>query len=146
MSDIDGISWSESGESVGIVETSGARGVVVGLGLKTRSISTRVCQISRRAVHRVTAKRRAKARGIGDGDGAPVGGIQDSTGVVEGFEGPATGVDNGSDDLQILQSIDVGSRDPNGQVEDSGDRGHGRDDGDIGDEGEKGNTKGRGQH
>jgi len=49
----------------------------------------------------------ARASGISDDEGVLGEGVQDSTGVIEEFEGLVTGVDDGRCDLQVLQSINI---------------------------------------
>jgi len=58
-------------------------------------------------IYHGTIEQWARAGGIGDDEGVLGEGVQDSTGVVEEFEGLVTGVNNGRCDLQVLQSIDI---------------------------------------
>jgi len=92
--------------------------------------------------HLCTDEGRTRAKGIGDGEGILGEGVQDSTGIVEKFEGLVTGIGDGRGDLQVLQSVnvDVGGRGLEGQARGSrdGDR--------RGDQGDEGSMKGRGEH
>ena len=98
--------------------------------------------------HRGTVERHARARGIRDGEGILREGVQDSTGVVEEFEGLSASVGDCRDNLQILQSIGIGigGRGLDGQAGSSGDGGHSEDEDCIGGEGTEGGTDGRGEH
>lgn len=98
--------------------------------------------------HWGAAERKARARGIGDCEGVPGEGAQNSMGVIEEFEGLLTGVGDGRDDLQAVQpvDVDVGGGGLDSQAGGSGDRRYGRKDRGIGDKGDKGNKEGRGEH
>jgi len=93
-------------------------------------------------IHLCAGERWARTGGICDGEGVLGEGAQDSTGIVEEFEGLVTGVGDGRGDLQVLQSIDinVGSGGLEGQAGGGGD-GNRR-----GDEGDERSTEGRGEH
>jgi len=52
-------------------------------------------------------EQRARASGIGDDQGVLGEGAQDSTEVIEKFEGLVAGVDDGRYDIQVLQSVDI---------------------------------------
>ena len=93
-------------------------------------------------VYLCTRERRARASGIGDGEGVLGEGVQDTTGVVEEFEGLVTSVDDGRGDLEVLQPIDieVGGPGPDGQARGGG---YGKDTGGYGDEGDERSTEGR---
>ena len=105
-------------------------------------MSTQVYRITRRFIHLCAGEQWARARGIGDGERILREGVQDSTGIVEKFEGLVTGVGDGRGDLQVLQpiDIDVRGRGLEGQARDSGD-GNRR-----GDEDDERSTKGGGEH
>ena len=83
-----------------------------------------------------------RASSIGDAETVLREGVQDSTGVIEEFEGLVAGVDNGRGDLQVPQSIDFGA---GGRCLDSQARG-GRDGDYRGDEGDEESREGRGEH
>ena len=105
-------------------------------------MSEPVCQIARCVIHLGTFERRARASGISDAEGVLGEGVQNSTGIVEEFEGLVTGVDDGRGNLQVLQSIDF---DTGGRSLDRQTRGGG--DGDCrGDESDEGSAEGRGEH
>jgi len=103
-----------------------------------------ICQVNRRVIHPCADEGRARARGVSDGEGILGEGIQDSTGIVEKFEGLITGIGDGRGDLQVLQSVnvDVWGRGLEGQAWGSrdGDR-----KGDQGDEGSPGGREHRGE-
>ena len=52
-------------------------------------------------------ERRGRASGIGDDERVLGEGAQDTTGIVEEFEGLVTGVGDSRGDLQVLQPINV---------------------------------------
>jgi len=106
MCNIDGSTRSENGENAGVVKASGVCGAVADLEAETKSMSTGVCQATH-MVYLGAVEQWARARRISDNEGVLGEGVQDSTGVVEEFEGLATGVDNGRCNLQVLQSIDI---------------------------------------
>ena len=68
----------------------------------------RVYQVNKQVIHLGAIERRAKARGIGNGEGVLRKGVQDPTRIVEEFESYFAGVDDGSGDLQVFQSVDIG--------------------------------------
>ena len=142
MSDIDGSARVENGEDAGIIKACGIRGAVLGLGTEAESMSTRVCMANRRAIYHCTVEQWVRTSGISDVEGVPREGVQNTTRIIEEFEGLVAGVDDGRGDFQVLQSIDidVGGRDLNGQT------GVGRDGDHRGDDGDEGSTKGRGEH
>jgi len=106
MNDIDGSASSENGENAGVFKTSGICRVVVGLEAETESMS-RVVRQATRMIYLGTGEQWARANGIDDNEGVLGEGAQDSTGIVEEFEGLVTGVNNGCCDLQVFQSIDI---------------------------------------
>ena len=140
--DINGSTRSENGEDAGIVQAGGVRGTVLDLEVETENVSSQVCQVSRGRFYLCAGERWARTGGIGDGEGVLGEGAQNSTGVVEKFEGLVTGVGDGRGDLQVLQSIDidVGGGGLEGQA------GGSRDGDRRGDEGDERSTKGRGEH
>ena len=140
--DINKSTRSENGEEAGVIEAGGVRGTVLDLEAEAESISTYVCQVNRRVIHLCAGKRWARTRGIGNGEGVLGEGVQDSTGIVEEFEGLVTGVGDGRGDLQVLQPIDIGvwGRGLEGQAGGSGD------DDRRGDESDERSTKGGGEH
>ena len=83
-----------------------------------------------------------RASGIGDVEGVPGEGAQNTTRIVEEFKGPVAGVDDGRGDFQVLQSIyiDVGGRGLDGQT------GASRDGDCRGDDGDDRGAKGREEH
>ena len=129
MSDIDKGTRGENGKSAGIAEVSGVLGAVLDLEAEARNISTQVRQVTKRVIYLGTIELRARASGISDAEGVLGEGVQDSTGIVEKFEGLVTGVEDGRGDHQVLQSVDMGggSRGPDGQAWSSRD-GHRRGD------------------
>ena len=96
----------------------------------------------------MTGKRWVRAGGISDSERVLRERVQHSTGIVEEFEGPVTGVNDSRSDLEVIQFIDinVGGRRPDGQTGNGGDGRRSGDDRDIGDEDGEGSTKGRGEH
>lgn len=118
MNDINGISRSENDEYAEIIDASGACGAVVDLEPYAEDISTQVCHTNRHVVHLCTAERRARARGIGDGESVLREGVQDSTGIIEELEGLVTSVDDGRCDRQVLRSVAIegGDRGLDGQA------------------------------
>lgn len=116
--------------------------------MEIESVSALVCQVTRGAVHLGAIERRVKASGIGNGEGVLREGAQDSSGVVEEFDGLTAGVDDGCGDPQVLQpvDIDVGGRGLDGQAGDGRDGRGSRDCDRRGDEGDEESTKGRGEH
>jgi len=107
MSDIDGSTRSENGENAGVIKTSGVFGAVVDLEAETESMSAGVCQATRMIYHGAVKPWAAGASGVGDDEGVFGKGVQDSTGVVEEFEGLVASIDDGRCDLQVLQSVDI---------------------------------------
>jgi len=107
MSDIDGSTRSENDENAGVVKASGVSGTVVDLEAETESMSTGVCQVTRMIYRGAFKPWAARASEVGDNEGVPGKGVQDSLGVVEEFEGLVASVDDGRCDLQVLQSIDI---------------------------------------
>lgn len=105
-------------------------------------MSTHVSRVNRRVIYLGAIERRARASGTGDVEGALGEGAQDSTGIIEEFQGLGTGVGDGCGDHQVLQSIDLdaGGRGLDGQV------GGSRDDEDRGDKGDEESTEGIGEH
>jgi len=87
MSDIDGSTRSKNGENAGVVKASGVSGSVVDPG--------------------AVKPWAARASEVGDNEGVLGKGVQDSTGVVEEFEGLVASVHDGRCDLQVLHSIDI---------------------------------------
>ena len=87
-------------------------------------------------------ERRARTNGISNAEGVLREGVQDSTGIVEEFEGLVAGVDDGRGDPQVFQPVDigVGGRGPDGQA------GGGRDGNRRGDEDDERRAKGRRKH
>ena len=77
-----------------------------------------VWQVTRQVLYPGTNERRTRADGVGDAEGVLGEGVQDTTRIVEEFEGLVTGVDDGRDDPQVLQSVDIGAegRGPDGQT------------------------------
>ena len=99
-----------------------------------------VCRVTRRVMYLGAVEQRRRASGVGNTEGVPWEGVQDSPGIVEEFECLVTGVENCCGDLQVLQSvdIDVGGRGLDGQA-------GGSKDGDRrGDEDDEGSTEGAG--
>ena len=139
MSNIDGSARSENGESAGVIKASGVRGAELGL---EKSMSTRVCQVTKRAMYLGTFEHRARASTIGNAEGVLGEGVQNSTGIVEEFESLVTSVEDCRGDLQVLQSINV---DTGGQSLDRQAR-CGGDSDRRGDEGDEGSAEGRGEH
>ena len=118
MSDIDRSARSENGEKAGIIDASGVCGAKLDLKAGTESISTHFYRATRQVTYLGAIERRARASAIGDCEGVLGEGVQDSTRIVEEFEGLVTGVQDGHCDLQILQSVDlcVGGRGLDGQA------------------------------
>jgi len=103
MGNIDGSARSENGENAGVIKAGGVSWVVLGLGAEAKSMSTRVCQVwlDSCAIYLGTIERGARASGISDAETVLGEGVQDSTGLVEKFEGLVTGVGNSRGDLQV---------------------------------------------
>ena len=93
--------------------------------------------------HLCTAERQMGATGIGDGEGTLGEEVQDSTGIVEEFEGLTTGVDDGGSDLELLQFIDTDVRGRRLDGQTVGDGGNSGDCSRIGEEGSEGSMEGR---
>ena len=142
MSDIDGIARNENGENGGIIEAGSVFGAVLDLEAETESVSTRARQVTGHITHLCTGERGMRASGVSDTEAVPGERTQDTTRVVEEFEGLVTGISDGRGDLQVLQTIDldVGDRCLDGQARVSSD-GDGR-----GDESDEGSTERRGEH
>ena len=142
MSDVDGSTRIEKSENAGIIKASDVCGTVLDLEAVPEIVSGCICQTIRQVAYLGPIERWARASGVGDDKGVLREGAQDSTRIVEEFEGTVTGVGDGRCNLQVLQSIDVdvGGRGLEGQARDSGDRGHG------GDEGDKGSAEGVREH
>jgi len=87
MGDVDRSTRSENGENAGIIEAGGVFRAVLDLA---------------------TVEQGAGASGIGDTEGVLGEGVQDSTGIVEEFEGLVAGVGDDRGDLQVLQPVDLG--------------------------------------
>ena len=107
MSDADESARMENGKNAGIIEAGGVCRAIFDLEAGLESVSTDVPRVTRRVVHLGAVERRARAGGVGDGEGVCGEGVQDSTGIVEELEGLVTGVSDCRRDLQVLQSIDV---------------------------------------
>jgi len=107
MSDVDGSTRSDNGENTGVVKASGISGTVVDLEAETEGMSAGVYQVTRMIYHGTVKPWVARASGAGDNEGVLGKGVQDSTGVVEEFEGLVASVDDGRCDLQV--HIDAGS-------------------------------------
>jgi len=107
MSDVNGSTRRENGENTGVVKASGVSGTVVDLEAETEGMSAGVWQATRMIYHGAVKPWAARASGVGDDEGVFGKGVQDSTGVVEEFEGLVTGIDDGRCDLQVLQSVDI---------------------------------------
>lgn len=75
-------------------------------------MSTRVCRLSGRGIYHHPHERRARASGTSYSEGVRRVGAQDTTGIVEDFEGVVTGVGESRGDLDVSYpvDIDVGSR------------------------------------
>ena len=114
VSDVGVSARSEDGENAGITKASDVCGIVLDLEAGTESISARIFRAGRRAIYLSTAERGVRAGGICDDEAMFGEGAQDSTGIIEKFEGLIASVEDGHRDLQVLQSIDL----------DVGDRGH----------------------
>ena len=114
VGNVGGSAGSENGESTGIIEASGVCETVLDLEAGTDSISARIFRAGRRAIYLSTAERGVRASGICDDEAMFGEGAQDSTGIIEKFEGLIASVEDGHRDLQVLQSVDL----------DVGDRGH----------------------
>jgi len=145
VGDVDGSARSKNGVNAGVVKACGVRGAVLGL---TENISTLVCQATRGVIHLGTVEQRARASGIGDGEGVVWEGTQDPTGIVEEFDGPVTSVGDSCGDPQVLQPVDmeVGGRGLDGQARGSGDGGGGRYCDHRGDESDEKSAEGRREH
>lgn len=98
--------------------------------------------IARRVAHLRTPERRARATNTGDGEGILGGRAQDSTEAAEDFEGLATRVDDGGNDLEVRQSIDIDIGGRGLDVQAGGSRGGDRIGGDDSDD----STEGRSEH
>jgi len=107
MSDVDRSTRSENGENAGVVKASSVSGTVVHLEVETESMNAGVCQVTRMIYHGAVKPWAARASGVGDNEGVLGKGAQDSSGVVEEFEGLIASVDDGRCDLQVLESIDI---------------------------------------
>lgn len=71
-------------------------------------MSIRAYQVAGCGIYLGTGERGARASGIGDTEAILGEGAQDSTRIVEEFEGLVTSVGDGRGDLQVLQTIDLG--------------------------------------
>ena len=143
MSDIDGSARSENGKNVGIAEASSVFGAELDLETEAKSVNTQILRGRQTGViYPGTIERRASASGISDAKGIFGERVQDSTGIVEEFQGLVTGVGDGRGDLQVLQPVDVHGRGrgPDGQA------GGSRDGDRRGDEGDERRAEGGGEH
>ena len=70
-----------------------------------------VCREIRRVIYLGAVEQGARSSGIGDNEAVFGEGAQDSTGIVEEFEGLVAGVNNGRGDFQVFQTIDFDVRD-----------------------------------
>jgi len=107
MSDIDRCTRSENGENAGVAKASSVSGTVVDLEVETESMSAGVFQATQMIYHGAVKPWAARASEVGDNKGVLGKGVQDSTGVIEEFEGLVASVDDGRCDLQVPQSIDI---------------------------------------
>ena len=108
MGDIDGSARSENGGNAGIVETGGVRGAELGLCRRgTESMSIHTYRTTRRVIYLGAVKRRGRASRIRDDESILREGAQDTTGIVEEFEGLVAGVGDSRGDLQVFQPINV---------------------------------------
>jgi len=71
-------------------------------------MNTHTCRLTRGVIYLGAVERRAGTSGISDNEGVLGEGVQDTTGIVEEFEGLVAGVGDSRGDLQVLQPIDVG--------------------------------------
>ena len=132
MSDADESVRMENGKNAGIIEAGGIRRTVFDLEAKTESVSTGIPRVTGQVIHLGAVERRARAVGVGDGEGVCGEGVQDSTGIIEEFEGLVAGVGDGRSNLQVLQSVDINAvgRGLEGQAGGSGYEGREGDEGD----------------
>jgi hypothetical protein len=142
MNDIDGSPRSEDREHAGLIKADGVRGAVLDLKAETERMSTHVRQVTKRLIYLGAIERRMRASGIGDAETVLGEDVQNSTGIVEEFEGLVTCVGNCRGDLQVIQSgnLDAGGRRLDGQA------GGSRDGDRRGDEGDEGSAEVRGEH
>ena len=82
MSDIDGSARVENGEDAGIIKACGIRGAVLGLDAEAESMSTRGYVANRRAIYHCTVEQWVRASGIGDVEGVPREGVQNTTRII----------------------------------------------------------------
>lgn len=64
-------------------------------------MSIRVCLANGPVIYLCTVEQRARTGSTGDAERVLVEGVQDSTWIVEEFEGLVTGVSNGCGDFQV---------------------------------------------
>ena len=112
------------------------------LEAETESTNTYVYQVTGSATYLCTSEQRTGTSDICDVEAILGEGAQNSTGIVEEFEGPIAGVGDRRGDLQVLQSVNL---DVWGRCLDS-QPGGGRDCDHGGDEGNEGSAEVRGEH
>ena len=141
VGDIDGSARSENGGNARLIKPSGVLGAVLGLEAEQNALA-HVFVGYGRVIYLGAVERRARARGIDDGESVLGEGVQDATGIVEKFEGLVSSVGDSRCDLQVLQpiNVDIGGRSLDGQA------GGSRDGDRRGDEGDEGTTERRGKH
>ena len=142
MDDVDRSARSENREYTGFIKLGGICGVVLDLEAGTESMNTYVYQVTGSATYLCTSEERTGASDICDVEAILGEGAQNSTGIVEEFEGPIAGVGDRRGDLQVLQSVNL---DVWGRCLDS-QPGGGRDCDHGGDEGNEGSAEVRGEH
>ena len=99
MSDVCGSARNENGEISRIIDVNGVCGAEAGLEAGTESISARIFRVTRRVIYLGTVERGARTIGIGDGEAVVGEGAQNSTRIVEEFQGFVAGVEHNHSDL-----------------------------------------------
>ena len=102
MSDVDGSPRSEDGEIARIIDANDVCRAELDLEAGIKSISAHVCQTTRWVIYLSAAEPGVRAGGMGDSEAVFGEGAQDSTGIVEQFQGLVAGVEDGYNDLQVL--------------------------------------------